>query len=435
MNLNTEVQMQDVAGGCDTDVEPVEENARRVLSEGQARDLVMRVVARHADSLLKTARRHSLCADDAQDAYQRTMEIFVRRAATLEPERAYKWVHTVCKHEAMAVRRQRQQLVSSEEPDFDREEARHLPSPEERLVSFDRLRRSAEALQRLKPHELRALWLKAEGFSYAEICEQTGWTHTKVNRCIAEGRRAFMERYAGIEDGAECERWLPLLAAIVDGEASPDQLLDVRPHLRNCPACRATVRQMHATTAPLAALFPVALAPAAAAHVHEPAASALVRIYEALTGGMHERAVSAGLKVQAAAEAASAGKLAAIAASAAAIAGGGAVVAGTAAPTHPHAAASRAVQTSAVARVSAPARAVPTGRTVALRPMRQTSATRRTTAPAQHKEFASGHHGAAQHEFSAVSTAAAPTPASTVVRAGSPEPSASRSEFSSEFGG
>ena len=36
----------------------------------------------------------------------------------------------------MAVRAQRQQLVSSDEPDLDREEARHLPSPEERLVSF-----------------------------------------------------------------------------------------------------------------------------------------------------------------------------------------------------------------------------------------------------------------------------------------------------------
>jgi RNA polymerase sigma factor (sigma-70 family) len=435
MNLNTEVQMQDVAGGCDTDVEPVEENARRVLSDAQARDLVMRVVARHADSLLSTARRHSLCADDAQDAYQRTMEIFVRRAATLEPERAYKWVHTVCKHEAMAVRRQRQQLVSSEEPDFDREEARHLPSPEERLVSFDRLRRSAEALQRLKPHELRALWLKAEGFSYAEICEQTGWTHTKVNRCIAEGRRAFMERYAGIEEGAECERWLPLLAAIVDGEASPDQLLEARPHLRNCPACRATVREMHATTAPLAALFPVALAPAAAAHVHEPASSALVRLYEALTGGIHERAVSAALKVQAAAEAASAGKLAAIAASAAAIAGGGAVVVDTTSTTHPEATAARAIHTTAASRVSAPARAVPTGRTIAFRPARQAPAGHRTAAPARHTEFAAGHSGSARHEFSSVSTAAAPATTSTVVRAGSPEPTASHREFSSEFGG
>jgi len=220
----------------------------RVLTDEQARELVLAVVSQHADSLLRTARRHSLCADDAQDAYQRTMEIFVRRAATLEPASAHKWVHTVCKHEAMAVRAQRQQLVSHEEHDPDGEEARHLPSPDERIVSFDRLRRSAEALQRLKPQELRALWLKAEGFSYAEICEQTGWTYTKVNRCITEGRRAVLARYARIEGGDECERWLPMLSAIVDGEATPEQLMEIRPHLRNCTACRATVRELHATS-------------------------------------------------------------------------------------------------------------------------------------------------------------------------------------------
>jgi len=37
------------------------------------------------------------------------------------------------------------------------------PSPEERLLSFDMVSRSAEALKRLKPQELRALWLRAEG--------------------------------------------------------------------------------------------------------------------------------------------------------------------------------------------------------------------------------------------------------------------------------
>jgi RNA polymerase sigma factor (sigma-70 family) len=253
MNRNSEQGTQ-----TDMDVE-------QVLTDEQARELVIAVVSQHADSLLRTARRHSLCADDAQDAYQRTMEIFVRRARTLDPAQAYKWVHTVCKHEAMAVREQRQQLVSCEEPDLDREEARNTPSPEERIVSFDRLRRSAEALQRLKPHELRALWLKAEGFTYDEISRQTGWTYTKVNRCITEGRRAFMAAYARIEGGAECERWLPLLSAIVDGEATSEQLIEIRPHLRNCAACRATVRELHATSAPLAALLPAGLAPAAAA--------------------------------------------------------------------------------------------------------------------------------------------------------------------------
>src|SRR5213593_4313126 len=108
----------------------------------------------------------------------------------------------------------------------------------------------------------------------------------KVNRCITEGRRAFIARYARIDGGDECERWLPLLSAIVDGEATPEQLLEIRPHLHHCTACRATVRELHATSAPLAALLPVALAPAAAASGH----GLLVRIYETLAAGVHERA-------------------------------------------------------------------------------------------------------------------------------------------------
>jgi len=394
----------------------------------RARELVLRVISQHADSLLRTARRHSLCADDAQDAYQRTMEIFMRRAATLDPERAHKWVHTVCKHEAMAVRAQRQQLVASEEPDLDREEARHIPSPEERTVAFDQLRRSAEALQRLKPQELRALWLKAEGFSYAEICEQTGWTYTKVNRCITEGRRAVLARYARIEGGDECERWLPLLSAIVDGEATHEQLLEIRPHLRNCTACRATVREMHATAAPLAALFPVALAPAAAA---DDKSSLFARAWDAIFGGLHDRAAAVAFKVQAATEAASTGKLAAIAASAAAI-GGGAVVAKTSVPPKHRPATAPVAQraTPAPPTPAAPGRKVVTAAPAVANP-HATPRPRRH----EHREFTARTTPRAEFVSASTATRPQPAPASSVVHAGSPEPSPAHSEFASEFGG
>jgi len=399
----------------------------------RARELVLRVISQHADSLLRTARRHSLCADDAQDAYQRTMEIFMRRAATLDPEQAHKWAHTVCKHEAMAVREQRQQHVSPEDPELDREEARNVPSPEERAVSFDRLRRSAEALQRLKPQELQALWLKAEGFSYEEISRQTGWTYTKVNRCITEGRRAFMATYARIEGGGECERWLPLLSAIVDGEATPEQLIEIRPHLRNCAACRATVRELHATSAPLAALLPIGVVPAAAGHGH----GLLGRLFEAVTGGIHDRAASAALKLQAAAETASAGKLAAVAASAAAIAGGGAVVVdgATTAKRH-HAPVARAQPVAQHLAASTPAAAGAPLQATVVQPRRPAKPrTRRVK-----REFRSRHAARAATEFASVTTATAaapspPAPTPTVVQSTSPEPAGSGREFASEFGG
>jgi hypothetical protein len=40
------------------------------LTHDQAQELVLRTVATQAESLLRTAHRHSLCADDAQDAYR-----------------------------------------------------------------------------------------------------------------------------------------------------------------------------------------------------------------------------------------------------------------------------------------------------------------------------------------------------------------------------
>ena len=297
-------------------------------SPEQAEQLVLDLIAAHADSLLRTARRYSLCADDAQDAYQRGLEILMRHAARLDADRAGGWLHTVVKHEALAINRARTRIVGGDDVDFDAIEMRTAASPEERVLGLEQVARSAEALQRLKPQEVQALWLKAQGLSYQEIAQRQSWTYTKVNRCITEGRRAVLARYARIEGGDECERWLPLLSAIVDGEATHEQLLEIRPHLRNCTACRATVREMHATAAPLAALLPVALAPAAAA---DDKSSLFARAWDTIFGGLHDRAAAVAFKVQAATEATSTGKLAAIAASAAAI-GGGAVVAKTSVP-------------------------------------------------------------------------------------------------------
>jgi|GEM_PF-864405 len=288
-----------------------------------AEELILRTVAAHADSLLRTARKYSLCPDDAQDAYQRALEIFMTNAERLDPTRAPGWLHVVVKHEAQAIRRSRRRLVNASEIDLDGFSSGRVASSEEQLLSFDLVSRSAEALQRLKPQELRALWLKAQGHSYNEIGALTGWSYTKVNRCLTEGRRSFLERYAGIESGDECARWAPVLSAMVDGEATSEQLLDLRPHLRNCPGCRATLKALHESSPPLSAVLPIPLAVGVASGGTEHISNLFMRAYEAIAGGVHERAVHSVTKAQAAIEAAAAGKVAAVAASAAAVAGGG----------------------------------------------------------------------------------------------------------------
>jgi len=328
-------------------------------SAAAAEALLLDIVHRHADELLRVAGTHSLCADDANDAYQRSLEHFLRKGRRLRGETADRWLFTVVKREAQAVRRARGELVSAAEMDLDRLEARHDASPEDRALAADAVARSAEALRSLKPQEVRALWLRAGGRSYAEIQQATGWSYTKVNRCLTEGRRAFLARCAALEAGAECARWRGVLAALAGGEARAEELAALRPHLRRCAACKATLRALHASSASVATILPPGLVGVGAAEGHgggerlEAAGRWLTRLYEAVAGPVQERAAAGALKWHAAVEAAAGGKVAAVAASTVALAGGGAVVAHDAArPARPSA--ERAATISRVARGDTP---------------------------------------------------------------------------------
>ena len=207
---------------------------------------------------MRVAQHWSLCRDDALDAYQRALEIYVRRLDSLDPATETAWMKVVVKHEALAVRRARGEALPVEEVDVDGRAAETQRPVDDLLAGRERVKRSAEALRRLKPDEAKALMLKAQGLSYAEIGESLGWTYTKVNRCITEGRARFLKVYAEIEEGGECDRFAPTLAALVGGTASADALLELRPHIRNCATCRATLRELHATRlGRLAALWPL----------------------------------------------------------------------------------------------------------------------------------------------------------------------------------
>lgn len=156
----------------------------------------------HAGSLRRVARRYSLCLDDADDAFQRAAEILLTKGPPLEPDRLIAWMVVVTKHEALAVRRARDRQIGGQvragAADFDLLDSlpSELPGPRERAERSERLREARRALASLKANERLALLLQAEGFSYAEICELCGWTYTKVNRCLAEGRAALRARVA-----------------------------------------------------------------------------------------------------------------------------------------------------------------------------------------------------------------------------------------------
>lgn len=144
------------------------------------------LMRRHEGALRRTARRYSICSDDAEDALQRALEILLVKAPTSDQHELIRWMQTVTKHEALAVRRNRERNLATPVPSTgeDLDWVQLIPSdkdgPADAAERRERIGRAREALRSLKPQELRALTLLAEGYSYSEICELTGWTYTNA---------------------------------------------------------------------------------------------------------------------------------------------------------------------------------------------------------------------------------------------------------------
>jgi RNA polymerase sigma factor (sigma-70 family) len=238
------------------------EQATRTSAAARKRAAV-EMIARYEAALRRTARRYSLDAEDAEDAYQRALEIALTKAPTSDLRELIRWTQTVTKHEALAVRQSREKLLGYQRT---REGTAEDPvalipargdGPAEQAERREDVARGREALQALKPAELRALGLLAEGYSYAEIGERTGYSQTKINRLLAEGRARFRALVSSSEDGSRCRDLQPLLSAFCDGEAGPREAIEVREHLRACAHCRATMRTYRAAPRVAAALLPL----------------------------------------------------------------------------------------------------------------------------------------------------------------------------------
>jgi RNA polymerase sigma factor (sigma-70 family) len=308
--------------------------ARDRPARREVEPVALALIGRYGADIMATARRYSSTREDAEDAYQRGLEILLTKAPSVSEQDLVPWLKTVVKHEAFSLHRARERHGAPTDR-ADLVQSAVAPPPHEQVERLERLQQGAEALGRLKPQEIRCMLLLAEGHSYKQIQEITGFSYTKVNRCLSEGRRSFLRRVERIESGAECERLAPLLSALADGEAGARELALLRPHLRTCLSCRAALRDAREVPARVAVLAPVGLLAGAGGGHH------------ALSGGagglrsawdwLHERAVGLVLRGHDALEAATAHKVAAAAASAAALGGGGiATIEVTGAPAAHH---------------------------------------------------------------------------------------------------
>ena len=149
-----------------------------------------RLVEEQTGALFGLARRFSPSAEDARDAVQSALEILLRHRHRIGAEWMVPWLHTVVKHEALRLRREGSRGLALEDH-LERHGAPQVPSADELCARIDLRARARRDLPRLKAQERRALGLLAAGHFYREVCSITGWSYTKVNRCITEGRAAL----------------------------------------------------------------------------------------------------------------------------------------------------------------------------------------------------------------------------------------------------
>lgn len=296
----------------------VDGSHRQGITRPQAPVDVTEFIARYGNELLASARRHSANAADADDAYQRGLEILLTKAPDLDEEQLAAWTHTVIRNEAMQAHRRKRNEIDAAFEDISETWITDAPGPDERLVDDEEIGQGREALKRIKPDQTRCLLLRAEGMDYPEICEITGFSYAKVNRCLSEGRKALRVHVGLVDSGAECTRLFSTLSLIADDQATAELRADADVHLANCLYCQATLRELRDTPEKLAAILPLGVA---ATQAHR-----IARIgdwFQSQFENIQARIAGNGGGVQNSAEVAMAKKVAAVVAITASVAGGG----------------------------------------------------------------------------------------------------------------
>ena len=185
----------------------------------------------------RTARRYSLCAADAEDAYQRSLEILLTRR---RPPTAASCALAAHGDQARGARRAppagAHRRRGGRAAGADAGDGGAGRGPEETRQRRERVRRTAEALGALKPSEIQCLLLKALGYSYDEIAAAHRLQLDQGEPLADRGPAPLPRALRRDRVGRALRRFQPLLSAACDGEASAERA--ARLHARTCVRAR-----------------------------------------------------------------------------------------------------------------------------------------------------------------------------------------------------
>ena len=189
---------------------------------------------------------------DAEDLVQETFVRAVPRLDRLDPETAEVGAYLFTTLRNLFLKQV--ERTKRQEPVADVPEPL-LPTPIEDDPERGTLLRSQQgdvrlANARLQPRQRLVLALRElEDRSYAEIGELVGMKENAVAQLIFRARESLRTELRLAEVDPErlpeaCRRFLPLLAAHLDGQLKPPRLEETLTHLESCETCQAALESM-----------------------------------------------------------------------------------------------------------------------------------------------------------------------------------------------
>lgn len=212
-----------------------------------------------APTLIRFALKFTGSLEDAEDAYQRGMEIALREGPDTDPASFLNWLHIIIRNEAMRLARIRRR----ETPHIDDELIELAGTTTEgyndglRVVTWrERYRTVQDALGGLNDAQRVCLILRTAGASHGEIGEITGFSPRQVERSIVEGRARLRDGELQLGAGRRCGEIAPLIDLVVDGGSTAADRRRLTRHTRHCAACRTAFRARRDQSRLLASLVP-----------------------------------------------------------------------------------------------------------------------------------------------------------------------------------
>jgi RNA polymerase sigma factor (sigma-70 family) len=162
--------------------------------QARVQQLATKLYGDHYAQLLRIARRNGAVDHGAaEDAVQEAFASFLRAYDPASGSPPLAWVTLTVKRNCWA-RSERRRAVTIVATGHNATDGVETPSPagvaatEDAVERIERVQEFGDRMAQLKPAERRSLSLLALGYSYREIGELTGFSPTKVNRSLAEGR-------------------------------------------------------------------------------------------------------------------------------------------------------------------------------------------------------------------------------------------------------